>query len=256
MKYVIPLCEKLAPPKLAAEWDNVGLLIGSSKADVNGIVVALDVSSKVIDTALKTGSNLIIVHHPLIFDPIKTIDIENPVGKIISTLIKNDIALYAMHTNLDSAPKGLNQYVAELLGLNKIRPVSGDTVTFRIGELPKALDSHEFGRVVKSRLDLSQIRHYGTGKKVKKIAVCTGSGGDLVAKSIENGADMLVTGDVKHHNGVECNELGFPVIDAGHLGTEKQIVSLVGNYLKKNLTKTKKNIRITLFNEKELYDYL
>jgi len=256
VRTLIPLLEKLAPPASASPFDNIGLLAGSGNISVKGIVVALDATSDVVNTAINTGANLIIVHHPLIFTPLKAVNIESATGNILARLLKNNISLYAMHTNLDSAPNGLNQYVAELLGLKKIRAVAGDGIIFRIGEVSKTVDSHQFAETVKKNLSLAGVRHYGPAKKVKNVAVCTGSGGDLVTGSLEAGADILVTGDVKHHNGVECNELGFPVIDAGHLGTEKHMVPLVGNYLKKNLTKLKKNIRITLFNEKELYDYL
>lgn len=256
MRRIIRICEKLAPPKLAAEWDNVGLIIGDASAPLKGVMVALDVTDEAIEAAVSEGCNLMIVHHPPIFAAIRQIDTKSPQGKIIKRLLQTDISVYAMHTNLDSAPGGLNHHVARMIGLKKIRPVTAAGITYRIGELPAKKSAGEFAAQVKKRLGLRSARLYGKIRHVKKIGVCTGSGADLLADAASRGADCLVTGDVRHHQGLDCMPLGIGMLDAGHFGTERHMVELVCGYLKKNLTKSLKKTKIKVFQQKEPFEDL
>ncbi len=253
MRKIIRLCEKLAPPSLAAQWDNVGLIVGDASKKCRGVVVALDVTHEVIDLAVKENCNLLIVHHPPIFTPIKKIEPYCAFYGILQKLIKNDIAVYAMHTNLDFAPKGLNPYVAKIIGFRKIRAAAGNGMTYVIGALPKNLSAGNFARGIKNKLGLKQVRVYGPDVKIKTAALCTGSGGDLLADAASRGADALVTGDVRHHQAIEAKLLGITLIDAGHIGTERPMVTLVTDYLKKNLTKLSKRIKITASRVEELF---
>ena len=255
MRRIIRICEKLAPLKLAAEWDNVGIIIGDATAQLKGVMVALDVTEEAIEAAVSEGCNLMIVHHPPIFAAIRQIDTKTPQGKIIKRLLQTDISVYAMHTNLDSAPGGLNHHVARMIGLKKIRPVSSAGITYRIGELPVKVGAKRFAAQVKKRLGLRGARLYGGGG-VKKVAVCTGSGADMLADAASHGADCLVTGDVRHHQGLDCRPLGIGLLDAGHFGTEQHMVELVCGYLKKNLTKPLKKTKIRIFHQKEPFEDL
>lgn len=256
MRRIIRICEKLAPLKLAAEWDNVGLIIGDATAELKGVLVALDVTDEAIEAAVIQRCNLMIVHHPPIFAAIRQIDTKNPQGAIIKRLLQTDISVYAMHTNLDSAPGGLNHHVARQIGLKKIRAVTSAGITYRIGELPVKIGAKRFAAQVKKRLGLRGARLYGGGGGVKKVAVCTGSGGDLLADAASHGADCLVTGDVRHHQGLDCRPLGIVLLDAGHYGTEQHMVELVAGYLKKNLTKQSKKTKIGVFHPKEPFEDL
>ncbi len=256
MKSIIGLCEKLAPKRLAAEWDNIGLIIGDASEKIKGIVVALDVTQKVIDLAEKSKANLIIVHHPPIFEPTKKIDTASAKGKLIKRLMKSGISVFVMHTNLDSAPKGLNHYVGGMIGLKKLKSVTSSGIKYRIGELPKAIGSKAFALSVRKKLSLCSVRHYGKPKKVKKIALCTGSGADLLSEAVKKGAQLLVTGDVRHHNGIEAIALDVPIIDAGHCGTERPMVPLVVAHLKKSLTKRPKQVSIIGFDVEESFHTL
>ena len=119
---IIEIMEKIAPPYLAQSWDNVGLLVGDSYRDVQNIMVTLDVTMEVVDEAINKNVDLIISHHPLIFKPIKSINKSNPLGKTLHRLIKHEIAVYCSHTNLDSAPNGTNQVLAQIIGLKDIKP--------------------------------------------------------------------------------------------------------------------------------------
>jgi len=238
---------------MAAEWDNIGLVIGNPDAKANGIVMALDVTDEVISMAEKTGSNLIIAHHPPIFSPVRKINPGTAGGHIISRLLKSDIAVFVIHTNLDSSPQGLNRHLANVLGLVKTRAIKSGSITYRIGFLDKTADSLALAKTIKKILGLANIRHYGPGRKVKKVAVCSGSGGELLEHAREKGAEVLITGDVRHHVGVESEILGFPVIDAGHAGTERIMAAYAAEKIKKNLTKTGKRIKIKVFQIKEGY---
>ncbi len=238
---------------MAAEWDNIGLVIGNPDAKAKGIVVTLDVTDEAIDMAEKTGSNLIIAHHPPIFSPVRKINPGTAGGHIISRLLKSDIAVFVIHTNLDSSPQGLNSHLAKILGLVKTRAVKSEDITYRIGLLSKKTDSLALAKAIKKTLRLTDIRHYGPSRKVSKVAVCSGSGGELLGHALENGAEALITGDVRHHVGVESEILGFPVIDAGHAGTERIMAAYVAEKIKKNLTKSAKRIKIKVFQIKEGY---
>ena len=117
VKDVISAMEKIASPDLACEWDRIGLMIGDANEQVKGVLLALDTQSETIDEAMKTGSNMIITHHPLFFEPLTCVDYQTPRGANVRKLIKNDIQLYSAHTNLDKAPNGVNQALATALGL-------------------------------------------------------------------------------------------------------------------------------------------
>ncbi|MBI5179283.1 MAG: Nif3-like dinuclear metal center hexameric protein [Nitrospinae bacterium] len=243
MKEIIRWCEKLAPPSCAMEGDNIGLIVGEPKK-CTGAVVALDVTAEALSAAEQNGCNLLVVHHSPIYQPIKRIDTAEPRGKLLARAIKSGIAIYVMHTNLDFAPNGLNQHVAQMLGLKNIRAVSApDKVSYRIGVLPADIPARDFARRIKERLSIKSARLCGTGK-IKTVAVCTGSGADLLSHAVLHGADALVTGDVRHHHAMECRALGAVLIDAGHHGTEQTMVGLVCGFLKKMMVKSGKRTTI------------
>lgn len=258
MKEVMRICERLAPLDLAVDGDNVGLVIGDPAARCAGVVVALDLTEAAVALAAAEGANLIVVHHPPIYYPVKRIDLSTPQGRVIAAVLRHGIAVYAMHTNLDFAPLGLNDYVARLVGLKNIRPAAGPgKAVYRIGALGKGVTAAAFARQVKGTLNLSSARLYGDGKKrIATVAVCTGAGADLLADAEARGADLLLTGEVRHHNAMECAGRGMCMIDGGHLGTERPMVPLVAGYIKKMMAKSGKRTRITsLYIEEPFKDY-
>lgn len=256
MRSVIRICDKLAPPKLAAEWDNVGLVIGDASARLKGVMVALDVTEEAIEAAASANCNMMVVHHPPIFAPIKKIDTKSPQGRLIKNLLTHSISVYVMHTNLDSAPRGLNHHVARMIGLKNIRPVTFSGITYRIGELSAKKGAREFAALVKKKLGINSARLYGANRSVKKIALCTGSGGELMSDAAARGAQAFVTGDVKHHQALESRQLGICLLDAGHFGTERPMVDLVALFLKKHLTNGSKKTNIRVFHSKEPFEEL
>jgi len=331
---VIKVIENVAPKALAEVWDNVGLQIGSCHQPVKRILLTLDVTPSVIEEAVNEKADLIIAHHPFIFKGLKNLSLDNQKGQLISQLIKNDIALYVAHTNLDKAEAGLNDFLARKLELESIRTLDPsdsevlykvvvfvpvdmtekiidvfgkngagaigryDFCTFRtsgvgtfrpllgsdpyigeinsiekvmedrieaivpggllknlinqlkknhpyeemaydvyplengrllnqnglgkIGLLKEPMTANDFSLYVKNKLNLLFLRGGGIAPgSVRRVAICSGAGADLIGIAKSQRADVLITGDLKHHDAQRAAESNFWVLDAGHFGTEK-----------------------------------
>ena len=336
LNQIIQTIEAHAPEKLAEDWDNVGLQVGSRQQLINRVLLTLDITAEVVAEAVTKKVDLIIAHHPFIFNGLKTLSTDWEKGQIIAQLIKNDVAVYVAHTNLDKAARGLNHYLAELIGLENIRtldpsnptvyyklvvftPVeasqkiievlgkngagaigdydyctyrSSGTGTFRpleganpfigdrnkltsvsedrieaivaagdlknllaalkrnhpyeemaydvialengglinenglgkIGVLSQPMDAADFIVHTKERLGLPALR--GAGQMpdiVRRVAICSGAGADMIGLAKAKRADVLITGDLKHHDGQRALENNIWVLDAGHYGTEKWV---------------------------------
>jgi dinuclear metal center YbgI/SA1388 family protein len=212
---VLTLLNSIAPFDLAEKWDNVGLLIGDTDQEIKKAVIALDPGLDVIIKAEETGCDLIITHHPLFIEPIKTLNLKNTTALKASMLLKAGISLVAMHTNLDMADGGVADVLAQALGLSDIESRG----FFRTGTInPKPLTDW-----VKT-LPFRNPRITDTGRMAKCIAACPGSGMSLWREAKEAGCDTIVTGDVKYHAAKEAFETGLNVVDLGHYGTESIIV--------------------------------
>lgn len=339
---VMEAIDALAPRALAESWDNVGLMAGSPAQDVHKILVCLDVSESLVKRAVQGGFDMIVSHHPLFFKPLKNLRTDLPQGRLLQLLLENRIAVFSAHTNLDIASGGVNDVLAELLGLENIQPFArtgeeelvklvvfvpqaqaglvreaigdagaghigryshcsfqtagqgsflplagtqpfigepgrletvaevrletilparlqhkvikamlkahpyeevaydlyplknaGDVMSLgRIGQLPKARTVEDFARDVKRILPGDTVRLVCGGRKmIRKIALCSGSGAEFIAKAAYMGADAYVTGDVKYHDAQKAEQLGIHVIDAGHFGTEMPIVRVLAEKL-------------------------
>ncbi|MDN5345218.1 MAG: hypothetical protein PWQ18_1332 [Clostridia bacterium] len=343
---IIAIMEALAPPELAVEWDNVGLMLGSPAAEVRRVLVCLDVTAPVAAEATARGANLIISHHPLFFRPLKALRFDEARGDLVRRLIQENIMVYSAHTNLDSADLGVSYHLAARLELEDIqvlrpthqekyiklvtfipeehekvvrealtragagwignysdctfrvagtgtfRPLAGtrpyigqegqvaevkeyrletiipkarlkevlpalfkahpyEEVAYdldplanegpaqgigRIGVLSQAVSLEEFALQVKEHLGAARVNVVGDREhKVKKVAVCGGAGSDIMATARTNGADVLVTGDLKFHEAQAAASMGLAVIDAGHFATERIIVPALVTYLQEQL---------------------
>ncbi|WP_196593131.1 Nif3-like dinuclear metal center hexameric protein [Pectinatus sottacetonis] len=352
---IIEAMEKIAPHNLAEEWDNPGLLIGDPAQKINKLIVCLDVNNNVINTALKEKCDMIISHHPFIFHPLKKIRTDLPQGKSIQTLLANNIAVFAAHTNLDSALGGINDYLCHLWGLHNTIPLNtasteeliklivfvpvdyaekvrlaigkagagfvgkysncsfesngtghflplpgtnpfigeiGKTASVnetkietifpakiqskvikamlkahpyeeaayelhslkptniftglgRIGELSTAIDLEDFTAMIKNTLPVKNIRLVkSNNKKIKKAALCSGTGAEFINRAKFMGADIYITGDVKYHEAQKAQELNMNLIDAGHFGTEFPIVKYLAKKLETIATKNKWQIKV------------
>ncbi len=364
---IVGIINVLAPFSLAEEWDNAGLQVGNPAAPAGKITVALDASRGSVDAALADGCQLLLTHHPLIFHSLKKITANDPLGRVISLAIKNDLAILSLHTNFDIAEGGVNDLLAARLGVTCCKPLKltwGDdlvklsvfvpkgheepvmealfrfsgfignyrdcsfrtegigsfkplvgatpflgeigkreyveesrievmlrkrdvsaalkslmaahpyeepafdlypllnrgeeTGLGRIGELPAALPLEKFAVAVKERLGASAARYVGeAAKPVRRVALCGGSGASLLREAARQGADVLVTGDVKYHEAREAEELGLAVIDAGHFATERLMIHGLKEILERELATKGYTAEITAYEgESEPYSYV
>ena len=356
---LIGIINKMAPPRLAEDWDNVGLQVGDPMAPVERILVALDPTPAAIRAAIESSCQLLLTHHPLIFKPLKKISTADPTASLIFQAIRNDLAVFSLHTNYDIANDGLNDVLAATLGVEKARPLKVTTVddlvklavfvplgheepvmaalfrfssdigaydecsfrgegigTFRplpgaqpfigqvgiresvaesrlevllrkadlaaavkalcaahpyeepafdcypllnqgesfglgrIGLLGEAVTLGEFASTVKGRLKTSTLRLVGDPcRPVHKIALCSGSGTSLLREAVRQGADVLVTGDVKYHEARDAEALGVALVDAGHFATERIMAEAVADRLRSALAGGPHDVSVVPFTD-------
>lgn len=364
---IVGIINKFAPFASAEEWDNVGLQVGDPAAPAGRIMVSLDPGRDALESAVANGCRLLLTHHPFIFTSLKRISLAEPTGELIALAIKNDLAVISLHTNLDLAPGGVNDLLAELLGVTSCAPLkvtareellklavfvpqgseepvlealfrfggsignyrdcsfrTPGTGTFtpldgarphigvvgrreataenrievllrkddlaaavnalikahpyeepafdlypvlnrgnatglgRIGVLQEETTLAEFAAAVKERLSLRGARFVGApGRTVRKVALCGGSGASLLRDAWRQGADLLVTGDVKYHEAREAESLGVALLDAGHFATEIPMVRGVAELLRKELEKNRFNAEVLEFEgEREPFSHI
>ncbi|KIR01962.1 UPF0135 protein Bsu YqfO [Lachnospiraceae bacterium TWA4] len=239
---LINYLEKLIPPTCASDWDNVGLLAGRYNKEVNKVYVALDATDEVIVDAVRRGCDFLLTHHPLIFKPIKRITEDDFIGRRLLTLIGNDISYYAMHTNFDAAPNGMADLAAILLGLQYGTPmeVMSDELETpwgigKVGNLEQVCTLADLCQRVKQRFQLETLNVYparGFENPVRRVAICPGSGRSMIDAALKSGAEVLITGDIGHHEGIDAQAQGLTIIDGGHFGLEKIFIPVMANQIK------------------------
>jgi dinuclear metal center YbgI/SA1388 family protein len=364
---IVGIINVIAPFSLAEEWDNAGLQVGNPAAPAGKIMVALDAGRGAVEAAVGASCQLLLTHHPMIFRPLKKISIADPLGRLLALAIRNDLAIISLHTNFDIAEGGVNDLLAERLGVSHCEPLkvtfvedlvklsvfvpkgyeervmhalfsfsgfignysdcsfqTGGIGTFkplqgaepflgeigkreyteeirlevllrkgdlnaavksllaahpyeepafdlypllnkgkksglgRMGELSAALPLADFAATVKERLGLDGVRFVGDAERVvRKIALCGGSGAQLLRDAGKQGADVLVTGDVKYHEAREAEELGLALVDAGHFATELPMVWGLTELLGEELAKKGYAAEITAFEgEREPFRFI
>ncbi len=220
---ILEFMETIAPMSLKMEWDNAGLLCGSKDAPVSKILIALDPFTHVCQEAADWGAELIVTHHPLIFDPQRAITEDTPVGRSILMLCRNGISAINAHTNLDQAKGGVNDILAQALGLNNIETIfENGQQLLRRGDVPEQ-ELSAFLATVKEKLHCSGLRYCDGGKKVRKVAVGGGACGSDLYDALNAGCDTFVTADVKYNQFWDAKECGLNLIDAGHFCTENPV---------------------------------
>lgn len=237
-KKIIEIIEKICPLSAACSWDNPGLVVGDADAEIHGIVVALDATDEVIDAAIAQKANLLITHHPLIFGKISKINMQDTVGKRLMKLIRNGINCYAAHTNFDV--KVMAQLAASMLGLEAPEVLEITAVTDGIAEgIGRVSDVYEstaktWIEKLKASFELENVIVYGaTDKIVKRVAISPGSGKGMAEHALQKRADLLITGDIGHHDGIDAVEAGLTVVDAGHYGLEYIFIDYMAKYLER-----------------------
>jgi dinuclear metal center YbgI/SA1388 family protein len=225
MDEFVSAVETVAPPGLACAWDNSGLLLRCGES-VERVLIALDATMAVADEAIDDGFDMILAHHPTLFTPVKALDHRHSTDAVLMKLIQAGISLYAAHTTFDKAEGGINDMLANRLGLTDTVMAAGpEDGLMRVGKLPRSLDVSAFAEHVKRVLDTDAV-HMSEycGKTVCTVAVLGGSGGDFAAAAKAAGADALVTGEAKHHHFLEAAALELLLIEAGHYATEHGFV--------------------------------
>ena len=252
VQIVADVINRWAPRRLAEEWDNPGLLIGDPSAEVKKIFVCLDVTDEKILRAIELDAQLIVAHHPLIFHAIKNVRFL-PLGKKISRLIKNNLAVFAAHTNLDTAQGGVNDVLAKKIGLVDVKLLGDEEFSMaRLGTLEEPMSAENFARHVKKSLNAESVRLVDAGNfLIGKVGVCGGAGADFIQKAKFFGAQAFVTGDVKYHEAQAAVENEIHVVDAGHFATEFPIVHELANYLRDEL----KNFDAEIFEDDAPKDF-
>lgn len=241
-KEIMQVIEASYPREAALDFDNVGLLAGRTEKEVNRVYLALDATDAVIDRAVEAGADMLITHHPLIFSPIKKVTDEDFIGQRIVKLIRNDLCYYAMHTNYDVLGMAeLSENILEIRDAEVLDETMEDSTgrkqgIGRIGNLEKPMTLEECCLFVKHKLNLGSLKVFGDMEKtVQRIAVSPGSGKSAISVALRKGADVLVTGDIGHHDGIDAVEQGLAVIDAGHYGTEYIFIADMEQFFAKKL---------------------
>ena len=224
--------EEFAPLWEQEKWDNCGFCVGDPNMEVSHALVALDCTEEVVDEAIATGADIIVTHHPLIFSGVKKISPQNWLGRVLYKAISNNIAIYAAHTNMDKAAGGVSDIMAQKLHLEECTPLLPDSFGI-VGNLPQELSVEEFAQEVKRAFEVEAIRCSAPiDGKIKRVAVCGGSGKSFIPDAMAAGAQAYVTGDITYHE--FYTEKGFMVMDIGHYSSEYGIVHLFKNILSKN----------------------
>ncbi len=231
VKCIYEFLNSLAPIELKMDFDNVGLLVGDLNAEVKSCLVALDITDAVIDEAAHKGAQLIVSHHPVIFEAMKSVLPDDEQGRKLIKLIKDDIAAVCMHTNLDIAEGGVNDALMAALGCPVSAALDHDGCG-RVGEYPQQMELNAFLELCKTALNSNGLRYHDAGRPVKRLAVMGGSGGGSLHRAFELGCDTYVTADVKYNHFLSAAELGINLIDADHFCTENVIVPVLADELK------------------------
>jgi len=220
-----------APRELAESWDNVGLLVGDGEAEVKRVLVSLDITEAVVDEAVALGADLIVAHHPIMnctWHPVQSLTSDSALGRMVRKLMKNGISAICMHTNLDAAEGGVNDILAQTLGLTDLVSLTEEKIG-RVGTLKCEMPLVEFVQDVVKYLGCNGARFTDCGKPVHRVAVGGGACGDYIPQAIDLGCDTFVTSDLKYHAFLDTKELNL--IDAGHFPTENVVCPVVAKRL-------------------------
>jgi dinuclear metal center YbgI/SA1388 family protein len=227
MSSVANLCDFLdafAPPRLAAEWDNVGLLVGDRLQGATQVIVCLTVTPAVAAEAIRERADLIVTHHPLPFRPLKRLTTDEPTGRLLLDLIRAAIAIYSPHTAFDSAARGINQQLAEGLGLVELAPLvpADDLGTGRCGRLTQPLTLGQVAARLKQFLKIGGLSVVGDLQRpITRVGIACGSAGELLEAAIAAECELFVTGEARLHTCYEAEARGVALLLAGHYASER-----------------------------------
>ncbi len=251
IKQVLCALEQFAPLPLQESWDNAGLQVGLTEAEVSGALLCLDVTENVVDEAIAKGCNLIVSHHPLLFRGLKQISDSNYVQRCVVKAIKNDIAVISMHTNLDNAKGGVNWKIAEKLDMRELfffapKNVEGiEAGSGVVGILPKPLAADDFILMVKQRFAVECAQCNGLLRRpIRKVAICGGAGDFLLDDAVGQGADAFITGEMHYHQYFDY-EQRIQICVIGHYQSEQYTKEVFSEILSEKCPEVKTYISET-----------
>lgn len=238
-----------APRELAMEWDNVGLLVGFPDREVKKILVALDITGEVVEEALEIGADLIVAHHPVMncaWEKVQTVRTDTVQGNILIGMLTGGVSGICMHTNLDAVAGGVNDALAQRLGLTDVEQLHPDGTDLnghpygigRVGTVDGFSDARTFSAFVRQALNANGLRFEDAGKRVHKVAVGGGACGGMLSDAAILGCDTFVTADVKYDVFLTARAMGINLIDAGHFSTEDVVCPVLADWLKEGFPET------------------
>ena len=243
---LIDFLHQIAPSELQEDYDNAGLIVGDGNNEIKGVLICLDALESVVDEALLLNCNVIIAHHPIIFRGLKKLNGNTYIERTVIKAIKNDIAIFAIHTNLDNVMiSGVNTKIAEKLNLHNTKLLAPKLGTFyqnhpvgagMIGSLVKSMEPIEFLQFLKEKMELSIIKHTDLNKPyISRVAICGGSGSFLLSAAKKQGADIFITADIKYHEYFDADK-DIIIADIGHYESEKFTIELLYNLIINNFS--------------------
>jgi dinuclear metal center YbgI/SA1388 family protein len=236
VREITAVIERFALLSIQESWDNSGLIIGSPEQEVHGVILGFDCTAALVEEAVECGADMIVTHHPLIFNGLKKISPEDPVGLAVLRAAASGVAVYAAHTSADKVIGGVSGAMARRLGLSGIKVLDEESEGIglgAVGTLPQPMECHEFIEYVKSCFGLKTVRcSHPVDVPVSRVAMCGGAGGSLIGKAAAEGAQAYLCGDVSYHHFFTTKD--FMVIDIGHFEGEVEIVEILFSLLRKN----------------------
>lgn len=232
--------DELAPFSTQLSFDNAGFLVGRGDRKVSSALISLDITEEVVREAAERGAELIVSHHPVIFQPVKSVTDQDAMGRVLLALTEGKIAAVCAHTNLDAAAGGVNDALAHVLGLSGLQVLHPDGIDgqgrpYGIGRIGTLGENHglsEFAGEVKRRLKAGSVRFVDGGRPVRRVAVGGGACGDMLEDVLRLGGDTFVTADIKYHVFLDARAMGLNLIDAGHFPTENVVCPVLEEKLR------------------------
>lgn len=238
---VVSFLREFAPPELAEDWDNVGLLIGDPADEIRSVLTCLTLTPNVADEAISRGVQLIVTHHPVLFRPVQRLTAETSEGRMLLSLIRAGISVYSPHTSYDSAADGINAQLARLFDLRDVRPLRPkDSLTNeaqpigsgRWGSLPRVTLLSDLIARIKSALRLSTVQFVGDlDRPINRLGIACGAAADFLRDAAKLGCEALLTGEARFHSCLEAEAAKIALILPGHFATERPAMEELANLL-------------------------
>jgi dinuclear metal center YbgI/SA1388 family protein len=259
LKAILEVLEEIVPSRAAEEWDNPGLQVGHLSQEVEKIFISLDPTLKAVRKAFKRNAQLLLTHHNLIFRPLSSVDQQIYPGDVISEALNKGISIVSAHTNLDVVQGGINDILADLFGLQEVEVLEerndlgiDGAGLGRIGSLPDPLRLAQMTRRVKEVLGTERVKVVGQeNRKISRVALVGGAGAALVSLASKKGADLLITGDIRHHEALEAESLGLALVDGGHFYTEKAALGPFGDRLKAAFAERNMEVLVEVYKDEK-----